>query len=1130
MTSAMLRLWLSLAAGATLNGQVFGQCLEWLPLPTDSAPQSSSMRLVYDAARHRVVALGSHLDQPPLQLFEFTGRAWIERTPVVRPPGARYAFGACYHAGRGTVMMYGGYVGLFNGKEQNDLWEWDGTLWTEIRHDGPWPTATGEAHLVYDPGRQRLILLATQTSIVGVALYHTWEWTGAAWERGPNLSPTSDYHRDISFAFDEFRGRGLVTTQSENGKFAVQDEVWEYTPGSTASAGAWRKVSRYPASIAVGQYGLDGAELVYDPFRRQMLRHGGRNVMESPSTTYWPSTDYWDPTEGAWKPLPGLTVPGELRRVHHGLCFDRDLGEIVLYGGGRQDFRPNDAPKLTEYRDTWRMIRSEPGFVVDLATSASWCTGQNGVLAATVAGSAELQWYRDGDPIPGATGPILVVNGVTAAHAGRYQLWARNACGEIASRGCRVSVILPPTITRQPVGPEAVCPEDTLTMEGPEYDGSVSELELQRRGADWQRVEAEFQFLAGRSFVSLLHARPADSGWYRFQVRNECATVYSQEFHVQVGAGILAEPSDVVSLPCEPVSFSVTAAGVGPLRYQWRRNGVPIPPSPSVEGTTSPSFRIHSVINEDEGGYDVVVSDACRPTVVVTSRVAQLTLKPGAQWVRRSGQGPSRRHGHAMAYDAKRGVTLLFGGHDEIPNHAQIATSNDLWEWDGDRWRLRQSRTVTTGWTNDPTKGWQLTYRERPVQRADHNLVYDAARDRLVLFGGQASTPEGRQHFLNDLWEWDGENWHFRSTNGPQSRIHASMAYDPTRERIVLMGGFLAGSNPSPTTDPAPGTVWEWDGVQWTAILPPDGPPTNYSQDAGALAYVDFGGSQRGALFGPVVGSNKYWDFLLWNGSVWQSLQTATVNSAVMLQLASSYYGEMVFDSNRGRLIWFGGQFPATPPPTALFGDKGANDWKLLVLDPDFLVPKARSRHAMVYDSKRRAVVMFGGDISGSATTGTNDTWELRQVDRPVIVDPPVTQIRQRGETMEFRVSAVGRGPLNYRWLKDGLPVLEGPRIGGTAKATLTITGITEVDVGRYEVLVGNGCGVTPSPSAWLALGSQLQVFNAHETGVLAWSIPNAVLEHAPSAVGPWSAIHAAQSPFDVAMAGGSGFYRLRLP
>ena len=63
-----------------------------------------------------------------------------------------------------------------------------------------------------------------------------------------------------------------------------------------------------------------------------------------------------------------------------------------------------------------------------------------------------------------------------------------------------------------------------------------------------------------------------------------------------------------------------------------------------------------------------------------------------------------------MAYDAARGVTVLFGGYKGRD------TDDETWEWNG------------TAWTQRVVAG--------PSPRRGHAMAYDAARGVTVLFGG----------------------------------------------------------------------------------------------------------------------------------------------------------------------------------------------------------------------------------------------------------------------------------------------------------------------------------------------------------------------------------------------------------
>lgn len=79
---------------------------------------------------------------------------------------------------------------------------------------------------------------------------------------------------------------------------------------------------------------------------------------------------------------------------------------------------------------------------------------------------------------------------------------------------------------------------------------------------------------------------------------------------------ITSEPLDFTVIENGVASFWVSAAGQGPLSYQWFKDGAPL------ASRTNTSVLMNPVLATDAGGYAVVVSNLSGS---VTSRVAQLT-------------------------------------------------------------------------------------------------------------------------------------------------------------------------------------------------------------------------------------------------------------------------------------------------------------------------------------------------------------------------------------------------------------------------------------------------------------------------------------------------------------------------
>ena len=140
--------------------------------------------------------------------------------------------------------------------------------------------------------------------------------------------------------------------------------------------------------------------------------------------------------------------------------------------------------------------------------------------------------------------------------------------------------------------------------------------------------------------------------------------------------------------------------------------------------------------------------------------------------------------------------------------------------------------------------------------RQSHAMAWDAARQRVVLFGGSGGLAR-----LSDTWEWDGATWTQRTpVASPPGRNWHAMAYDAARQRVVVFGGGNRMSLPSDDT-------WEWDGATWTQRTPAASPP---ARSGHALAYDS--ARQRVVLFGGEASfpmSDNLSDTWEWDGATW---------------------------------------------------------------------------------------------------------------------------------------------------------------------------------------------------------------------------------------------------------------------
>jgi len=133
----------------------------------------------------------------------------------------------------------------------------------------------------------------------------------------------------------------------------------------------------------------------------------------------------------------------------------------------------------------------------------------------------------------------------------------------------------------------------------------------------------------------------------------------------------------------------------------------------------------------------------------------------------------------------------LGAGHLEEPYHVEL---NDTWIWDGSNWQ--QQYPINS-----------------PSLRTGHQMIYDRARQVVLLFGG---TVQGA--IYDDTWIWDGKNWiEQHPTQHPSARTEYAMGYDEERNLIVLFGGYSVNGLENDT--------WIWDGQDWMQLKTIDSPP-----------------------------------------------------------------------------------------------------------------------------------------------------------------------------------------------------------------------------------------------------------------------------------------------------------------
>jgi hypothetical protein len=252
----------------------------------------------------------------------------------------------------------------------------------------------------------------------------------------------------------------------------------------------------------------------------------------------------------------------------------------------------------------------------------------------------------------------------------------------------------------------------------------------------------------------------------------------------------------------------------------------------------------------------------------------------GRSWKVVASDGPSWREDAKMVYCSRSNKVYLFGGRSYDHNRQPIVY-DETWMWDGANWKL-------------------LAPKHSPGKTLHTNMVYDPGRDRIVMFGGAKTEKKDGPPFVNEVWEFDGDDWKIIGTEGaPTPRIAHSMTYSPALKKVLVVGGVTLDGT-------IQREVWTFDGRKFELI---DGNMPEIEAGPGNVVNMDSSGQVKMLLFGrptsyaelkEVNPSNYYGETWLWSGKDWTKLENSKEPT-----LRENH--TMFYDQLNDRVILFGG-------------------------------------------------------------------------------------------------------------------------------------------------------------------------------------------------------------------------------
>ena len=281
------------------------------------------------------------------------------------------------------------------------------------------------------------------------------------------------------------------------------------------------------------------------------------------------------------------------------------------------------------------------------------------------AGQAALsyQWQRDGQPLPGATNSVLILDKLQISDAADYSVSVSNALGSSSSRAAHLTVVAPisdsldtPGLTWISNGDASWFGQSETTHDGIDAaqsgritDNQKTLLQTVVRGPGtlgfWWKVSSEpwFDYLAFSIDGLKQAAISGEVDWQHqiFTVSNGTHVLnwtYSKDGadsggadsawvdQVEFGSGppiITQQPSSQSVAAGANLRLSVLVSGEPPFTYQWVKNGT------NISGMISPVLNIRNAAEQDSGVYAVLVSNSVG---TVASSNAVVSVRVPARW------------------------------------------------------------------------------------------------------------------------------------------------------------------------------------------------------------------------------------------------------------------------------------------------------------------------------------------------------------------------------------------------------------------------------------------------------------------------------------------------------------------
>ena len=694
-------------------------------------------------------------------------------------------------------------------------------------------------------------------------------------------------------------------------------------------------------------------------------------------------------------------------------------------------------------------------FITTQPQAQTACVGGSATFTTTIGVSANYQWQKNGQNIPGETSSSLSLHSITLADTGNYACVFSNDFGSVNSDVVSLTVQTPPVLTLQPASASR-CLNDSVTF-------MVQAVGTQPITYQWQNTSGNLQGSVPMSFYTIGTASstntatsyPAPYGNFYWGARHQFLITASELTAAGISAGdIQSLAFDVTNANNCPgldnFTIKIGQTSVSALTSTWESGLTTVYQSTSYQPTVGWNTHTFQTPISWDGTSNLVIETCFNNSSYVNQGNASI------RFTSTSYNSAHERHADAInvctltdgyLHTTRPVVKLLVGS--ETSNYYINAVSQN----DATTYKCNVSNVCGSQLSN----GAVLTIKTPPSVSSLPGTYTLCETNPIPLSVTATGNPTPSYQWYKDSVALAGANTHqlnISAANVSDAGDYYCKASNICGEDSTNIASVIVDEEPSISSQSSSSAVCE--GQSYTISVTASGAqPLSYqwykngSSIAGATnntyTISSLSSTDAGTYVCRVTNSCAYVES---NGIV------LTIKSAPSITSQSS--GATVCENAAH-------SFSVTASGTATLSYQWYNS--------SGQIGGATNNSYNIGSVSTSNEDNYYCIVSNTCGTAQSTSISLSVKTAPVIGTNPSSLTKCEGQSAQFTIQASGSSPISYQWYKS-----PGTSISGANSSSMLISPVGSSDAGAYYCKATNSCGYDQSNSATLTVNNAAEI------------------------------------------------------